>query len=631
MAMPLDALDTISNVRPGSPRDRQQSMRDDPGTLHMTVSLVIPEMLIRQALGKEHEHLWSAEKRRRFGHPYSDSRRLGQAIEPLFDDIADRERGLFTKDFLLDTPSTGTVAHAAHRNLCDVLQIVAPPNIEWATEGERFRITFAEPARLQAYTSAFWVAHRNGMLSYHMSFEIEYEHRPQHYYCLSLLQKAVTSTEGTEWVNGYDTDRRLDLRTTSDPGSFGLRDYVLDRFAKHAVHLLRQLKSGAPGSPHAGLRDPPGNHVELLLEHANSLFTGNQCRSVFLLKDRYFFDLLAHRNPEALRELTQFLATIHSQSTMEDNRKGGPVIAEYDERIFLPGTDGADACGRQEADLDRYFLAGFLQNVIDFLRQDASEVADGTDPVYPPADHPAPADEHFLVYTTKNAMYEITPHSRSLEVGRKWIGTCPYLFLVHMMSMHNEILVKRYEAEVIRLVEAVDRMISPDQFRQHGSFRVAVGANEAFECFRLFRLTVFNEVYKHLYSNVLRYDTERAFYDSVESARGTQQRRSYWEDVVDRLEKTIDDIRGHESEKSNRRLNTILYFLAAFGVVQILFDLYGFAREDKWGELIGLGSLVVVVATVATLFYRWIVRRGSPGMPKQADKHPGSDDHGVFR
>src|SRR5690606_41517544 len=102
------------------------------------------------------------------GDDYQDSRRLGRAIEPLFNDIADRQRGLFIQDFLLDTPSAPQrPGDSDGENVCDEPEISLPADIRWETEGDRFAPSLAQPVRLRARCPALWVALSNAASTYH--------------------------------------------------------------------------------------------------------------------------------------------------------------------------------------------------------------------------------------------------------------------------------------------------------------------------------------------------------------------------------------------------------------------------------------------------------------------------------
>ena len=188
---------------------RALALRGEGGRLHLTLSFLVEETRM-QALVVDGEgrcfwnrKLLSALRGDDGGDDYQDSRRLGRAIEPLFNDIADRQRGLFIQDFLLDTPSAPQrPGDSDGENVCDEPEISFPADIRWETEGDRFALSLAQPVRLRARCRAFWVAHSNAALTYHLSLELPYAHDHAHYYALSLLQKAVAPTEGTQWLDG---------------------------------------------------------------------------------------------------------------------------------------------------------------------------------------------------------------------------------------------------------------------------------------------------------------------------------------------------------------------------------------------------------------------------------------------
>src|SRR5690606_6940158 len=228
-------------------------------------------------------------------------------------------------------------------------------------------------------------------------------------------------------------------------GALPLAGYLEAMFEHHAASLLAGIRVELGRRGIAMAPPVPGRSLwqQLLGEREGerpALRTpaGLRCRGVVLLQDPYFFALL---RPQLRLQLRDVQAVRPARDEAGRSR--------YDEQLLR-------APGIPPHHLDYYFLSGFLQNIVDFLRQDVSEIQDGTDPSYPPAGG-EDDDSHFLVYATQSAVYEVVAGSRSLDVGRGWIGTCPYLFLVHLMTLHNETLVHRYEAMVRGLVEQLER------------------------------------------------------------------------------------------------------------------------------------------------------------------------------
>lgn len=583
-------------------------LRDGDGRLHVTLSFLIDERRMQALVAdREGRCYWNRTLLAALrgddaqdDSDYQDSRRLGQAIEPLFNDIADRQRGLFIQDFLLDTPSEPRRAGDSDgENVCDEVEASFPADVRWETEGDRFSLALSTPVRLAARCRAFWVAHSNTSLTYHLSLELPYRHDHAHYYALSLLQKAVFPTEGTRWVDAAD-ESGLRLHSPKSGTPLSLHDYVAATFERHAASLLsgirvmlgrREVDLAAPArarslwqrllldpDPEA---DPDAGTAPAFPSAGRRPLGELQCRTVFLLQDPYFFALLKPQLRTRLREVAAIRA-----GRGDDGRN------RYDEADLRP-----PRC--PPAHLDYYFLSGFLQNIVDFLRQDVSEIQDGTDPIYPPAGI-EDDDSHFLVYATQSSVYEVVSGSRSLEVGRGWIGTCPYLFLVHLMTMHNESLVRKYEGMVRRLIVKLenDGLLHADAVNNHRAYSTHV-ADEAFEAFRRFRLETFNHIAKHRYFNVLRYDTEREFYESIETVRGINQREEYWAKVVGELEQTVDDLRDNERQKAEKFLERVLFYVAFLGMLQVVFQLIDFGFDGEWGKL--RYAVIAGVATVAVM------------------------------
>ncbi len=559
-------------------------LRARGGRLHLTVSLPVDHRRLQA-------HFSDAQGRSgwdralferlggRDGAGYGDSRRLGAAIEPLFNDIADRQRGLFVQDFLIDTPSQPVPDDPDGENVFDEIELCIPAGLRWQTEGESFALELDAPVRLPARCRAFWVAHSNTALTWHLSLELAYRHGHRDYYALSMLQKAVSPTEGTAWLLD-DPECALQVRSRlggADAPAQTFMDWLQTRFDGHFRHLAGAVAGLLAGR---GIELPAaralGRPWALLLPEGETPARGGRlpatplsqlgARVVCLLEDPWFFALLSPDIRTGLRDFARPAPARDADAPLHRRYREGDLTPER-----LP-----------PAQLDYYFLSGFFQNIVDFLRQDVSEIKDGTDPIYPPADQ-ADGDSHFLVYATQSVIYEVVAASRSLEVGRGWIGTCPYLFLVHLMTLHNELLVRRYETMVRALIDRLegDGLLDGEAAPGSGIYATSL-AEDAFDAFRRFRIETFAGIAKHRYFNVLRYDTERAFYDSVEAVRGIAQREAYWAGVVGELERTIDDLRGNEAKKSERFVGRVLFYVAFLGLLQLVYQLVDAGVDGQW-------------------------------------------------
>jgi hypothetical protein len=563
------------------------------GKLYLTTSLLIRHEHLREALRQQAPDLqWDKELVAKL-RKHEQSGELSRAIEPLFNDIADRKRGLFVEDFLIDTDSIDP-AEGHGPNVCDIVDIEMPGRVRWSTEGYSLRVDLDEPVRFEhVLCRAFWVAHSNLSLSYHLSFELSYQHKASHYYALSLLQKMFFPTEGVAVATGPFAISLRDQQT-SEP----LGDHVRRRFQIDAVDLFATTLTAANATPEAASGAAPvgtspvtklagAGLVNVLLGHQpdppDDVVVEWDWKCVSVLEDPYFFGLLQHDGRSGLDKLDPV----------------EPVTA--DGGILAYGNDVLDGCDPDH--LAYYFLSGFFQNVIDFLRQDISEVQDGTDPIYPP---PAIQDDsgYFIVYATPASLYEVVSQSRSLKAGRGWIGTCPYLFLVHLMTLHNEDLVRRYEQQVRGLIDHLEKVRLLGLGDRLGRWRHGWRSGETFDRFRRFRLSAFEEVQRHRYFNVLRYDTERAFYESIEEVRGIRQREQYWAGVVADLETTVDDLRDAQQRHDDRRRNDFLGAVTVIGVLQVAFDLLDYLFEKDVGQIGWAAGLTLVAILFASRMVR---------------------------
>jgi hypothetical protein len=186
------------------------------GTAYWTLSLYIAaesltELYPNLALQNPGESLRDAQ----LGHKPSFA--LRNAIDPLFNDIADRDFFGRPRDFLFaaglgarDGRKAWTIDRAADAIRTETeLEFEIPDQFSWTTEGIRFNCNLQNPRRRKVRLRRFWFAHSDGALSYHHSFEHRYGggqaadprdivHDPygiQTYYFLSMLQKLAAPKE----------------------------------------------------------------------------------------------------------------------------------------------------------------------------------------------------------------------------------------------------------------------------------------------------------------------------------------------------------------------------------------------------------------------------------------------------
>jgi hypothetical protein len=175
--------------------------------------------------------------------------------------------------------------------------------------------------------------------------------------------------------------------------------------------------------------------------------------------------------------------------------------------------------------------------------------------------------------------------SRSLEAVRDNIGICPYLLQVHLMTFHDEALIKQFEDDVKNVVELLEGKflegMDPKDISQADVERMEELEKRFFE----FRRTSFEKVDKYLSFNFLRYDTERTFFEEIEKHRGIRERRAYWDEVINRLGGVVGNVREALQRRNERSFNEYLFAIAVFGVLQVLFG-----ASNAWRVITGSGD-----------------------------------------
>jgi hypothetical protein len=279
-------------------------------SLYFTLSLYISDKKVSAAIGRNLD----PEILRKFQPGYRSSKRLRDAVEPLFNDIADRERLGAVDDFLLDTlcPRAG-----------EFIEVTAPGEIEWMTEGRRFIATppGLGKARLLR-VRRFWYTHANGAVGYHLSFRYNYEHTPGDFYFLSLIQKlaapkefsAAVRPEGSPPIRATDDATGLApldlIKVKGDAGKTqSFWQYVHDVFNTDAGDLFANLKAAIPAAKGAKLMAPTFDNLvsEAPFIEVPGLMMPVS-RLMFFFEDKTFFQrLLPEPDPETGKPIPRMM------------------------------------------------------------------------------------------------------------------------------------------------------------------------------------------------------------------------------------------------------------------------------------------------------------------------------------
>jgi len=549
--------------------------RCEDKTLYWTLSIyVTPDRIpaaLRERLKPANKHAVQAG--------YLDTEGLRDAIDPLFNDIADRERLSHVDDYLLDVPSP---------RQGEAIDITIPDAITWTTEGTVFRAELGKPVTRTLRCRRFWYVHLNGALSYHLSFTLRYAHTAADFYFISMLQKVVAPKEftvsgpaGTGTIDGAAAGVKLfpveNVNVRSQSSGFTplpFWQFVRSTFDQHAHHLFEHfgvsLGAGHNGAYFRALvaSDP---FIEI------PRLTMPRTRFLFIFNDQTFVRDLLPRSADgkrlARRDIVKdadydcFKIWVQEQISAANLAAGATRTAP----TVVMSREFLDQLETECPDRLRYlFLAGFNQNIIDFVNQEASEVLDSTDPIYPKT--PEQEEENFFVrFANPRALIQFVPASRSLEIGNDYIGTCPYAFLIHVTALHNEYIIREYEQSVEDLIKTIGQLNAKRQL------------GRAAQRFYDFRTREFTNYRKFRYTNIFRYDTEADVFTEVERRRGSLRKDQYLESIVSNLEAQTRDLEGRLRSSEDRQLTSLVAGVGIFSILQVVLQILDYF-ENHIGE-----------------------------------------------
>lgn len=595
---PAERPKSLIDALGGGPTD---PLGYDAGKSHAFFTL---SLLIDGALLNEMTHgQWEKGVLTRLQKGLAETQKLQNAINPMFEDIADRYRKLFITDFLLDV---GNMASDAGPNVFDEVTLSIKEGVRWETEGVAGHHEIDEIKFGRVRCRAFWMVHSNDALSYHLSLEVPWEKNTASCYGLSLLLKALDSArektdhvldEKSGWLvhshRGGSTSSILGFIEQSFVGHAG---ELFSEFAKLADHRARRPLNPQFVWQRCVLRENGSSREKVWAKMRNR-------RLLVVLRDEEIFDLIG-----SVRES-------FSRQDGDDKAPSEDLLKAAAEKVSWP--PGEDKILVE-------FLSGFFQNIVDFRNQDDLEIQDGIAPLYPSAQDKG-CNLGYFVYATAGIVFEVVGTSRSLDrTGRAWLGTCPYIFLVHAMAMHNEAIVHEYEVGVSRLIGKLERS---------GVFRTDRGRfarmkenrllTEAAESLKDFRLDTFSRVHKHLSFNVFRYETEQTFFKRIETIRGTVARQKYWDDLLAQLSETIGSMLEDRQARTSQKLSWVGLVIAIVGLLQIVFVLWPVRDEPgqcaatvaacadaqarvSWSYYLGLVAIALAVLSVVYMVASFI-------------------------
>jgi hypothetical protein len=291
-------------MEPTADKPKTQFSQSDDGTLYWTVSLYIDPACVRKVLGDGDP----VEKFRAFQFAHRPSFDLASAINPLFNDIADRAILGKINEFLFVADDEDSTKKRA-------VNLTMPASIAWTTEGTTFR---AEPLGLDRDRTLdlkrFWFTLDNGGMIYNLSFKYHYAasnadaYSPATYYTISALQKLGSPKEFALDAAHVESLRANPdhLISVFDQEKLGIAPHDEMLFGENRTrfwHFVRDLFDRDAGALFARTKlsgtKPAGDscwHDVLLQQQALPEVPGLKMprgRFLFHFQDKRFFDRLA--------------------------------------------------------------------------------------------------------------------------------------------------------------------------------------------------------------------------------------------------------------------------------------------------------------------------------------------------
>lgn len=513
---------------------------------------------------------------------------LRSAINPLFNDIADRARLGRIEDQLFAVEQS------------EWAEFVLPEAVTWSTEGRTYAVpTDSKKRNYPVRVTRFWYLHGNGAMSWHVSFDVQYRDAdfearlaagqvPNSLYLLSLMQKLAYPKESEVMKKG-EKEKRVRSDELFDLKLREIRARAKPRLFWDMIRTWFDEDKSTITAMH-GVETDDINLLSVCPNIAINEIPDLFCvdtRSNFFIMDETFFKLIQPKNQQGELEHRRLhvldekfrsypdLIDKHAKVTRmrgHSDRIVATLGEEYWRAMLKEDGKTLEAGGSKDPGavhrLLYLFLAGFNQNIIDWTNQDASEVLDSLDPIYPASDDQL-EEGFFIRYANPRCLITYVQRSRTLEVGNDFIGTCPYAFLIHVLAMHNERLTRDQEKLAFAVVEKVnDTLRAAEADKAAGGAMVGKLIHQAEEWINWYRMAAFEHFDRHRYFNPFRYDTERDVFDALEQLRGTSRLIAALDKAFAALDESTRDLERVRAEaEADQEGNRNLFLTVVFGIV----------------------------------------------------------------
>ena len=382
------------------------------------------------------------------------------------------------------------------------------------------------------------------------------------------------------------------------------------------VHVFRAFELQQKGEKRAKLTGDSLRSLCVGIEH-----------DAMLTEAKRVADMFDERGERTDRDVGSRLQQLGDEVLGKAKRAGRAIAAHVRPAPASHGLPREHRSDDDDFDAELLAFAGMAQGVPDFPFQDESEVHDST--------RPTARSVEATLYAHPKFLLELGTNWRSFEEGRHDVGTCPYLLLMWLVAVQDELVVTEIEQKIDELIynpaqkgmratplDEVDDVLSKVE-RSHvhsGAKALKINLKHRFDLFRWLEI--------NRSANVFRYPREKGALEAIQAAMGTAGRFERAEQCVNRTENLVEDVTNLQRTYSDDRTNTLLFILALVGVLGLpktIMDLLGILYHPApptapmaWDILAMTITLVTFIAVGVAVFLIW--RRRQPDQDKRPSK-----------
>jgi len=260
-----------------------------------------------------------------------------------------------------------------------------------------------------------------------------------------------------------------------------------------------------------------------------------------------------------------------------------------------------------ENDIDRKLLAlaGLATGVPDFPWQDKSEVHDST--------RPGGASVDSVLYVHPRFILEVAREWRSFTNSLESLGNCPYLLLMWIAAVQDELTVTTIEDRIEDMIYDPGReparfraiaMRDVDSVRRNAKRMSGRSGARILEKNLQRRLDLFRFHTIHRTGKIFRYPKEKAALEMLLHEKGIDDRFERALAMIDRIEGLVEDTTSMKSAYTEKRTNQALAVIALLGLVSVGNDI---ALALEKSDSVGIVTFWVLItaALVLIAYFIW--------------------------